>query len=113
MNTQIHSTTNDSPYHLVFAQRPRSNWSLLLELESMGIIDEEDIPDNVNIEGEDGNHDGDEDDDENGDGDEDDNSDNNDGDGCENYENELENIVGNVSVMAHSGIMAKTMSIYH
>ncbi|CAG8650301.1 8027_t:CDS:2, partial [Paraglomus brasilianum] len=45
MNTQIHSATNDSPYH-VFAQRPRSNWSLLSELESMGIIDEEDILDN-------------------------------------------------------------------
>ncbi|CAG8652469.1 968_t:CDS:2, partial [Paraglomus occultum] len=31
MNTQIHSATNDTPYHLVFAQRPRSNWSLLRE----------------------------------------------------------------------------------
>jgi len=62
MNTQIHSATNDSPYCLVFAQHPRSNWSLLSELESMGIIDEEDILDNVNIEGEDGNRDGDKDD---------------------------------------------------
>jgi len=51
----------------VFAQRLRSNWSLIQELESMGITDEEDIPDNVNIEGEDGDNDDGEEGDENGD----------------------------------------------
>ncbi|KAL8567269.1 hypothetical protein ACOMHN_023312 [Nucella lapillus] len=47
INTSVSSTTGKSPYHLGFGQRPCSDCTVWEELARQGIIDEEDLPENI------------------------------------------------------------------
>src|SRR6266516_3629433 len=50
MNTEVSSVTGFAPYQIVFGRKPRANYFLLESLFEQSIMNEEDLPEDLNIE---------------------------------------------------------------